>query len=173
MREIRYKELSSLASAMIAGLDCGKCTVNGDRCSDYFCIARDDSGNEATVSLIENKAGLEPKAWYFTVHMIDDIHGADCRLGDGDDLSVESLERLLAKLTGDIAEEDKRCRLERNFWFEGPWSNDSCKGYAIMAMERAGLNAETIRKVSSEMTWCFDDTTVAEAAKYYIKGVTR
>lgn len=55
-------------------------------------------------------------------------------------------------------------------WFEGPWRNDSCKGYAIMAMRRAGLDEDTIRKVSSAMTDCFDDTTVVEAADYYNKG---
>lgn len=52
----------------------------------------------------------------------------------------------------------------------GPWRNDSCKGYAIMAMVRAGLDAETIRKVSDAMTDCFDDTSVEEAGRYYMKG---
>lgn len=56
---------------------------------------------------------------------------------------------------------------------EGPWNNDACKGYAIMAMERAGLDPETIRKVSGAMTGCFDDTTVAEADRYYVKGAVR
>lgn len=56
---------------------------------------------------------------------------------------------------------------------EGPWNNDACKGYAILAMERAGLDPEMIRKVSSAMTDCFDDTTVAEAGRYYVKGVVR
>ena len=56
---------------------------------------------------------------------------------------------------------------------EGPWNNDACKGYAIMAMERAGLDQEMIRKVSSAMTDCFDDTTVAEAGRYYVKGAVR
>lgn len=56
---------------------------------------------------------------------------------------------------------------------EGPWNNDACKGYAIMAMERAGLDPETIRKVSGAMTDCFDDTTVAEAGRYYVKGAVR
>lgn len=54
-------------------------------------------------------------------------------------------------------------------WLEGPWRNDSCKGYAIMAMMRAGLDEDTIRKVSSAMTDCFDGTTVEEAADYYNK----
>lgn len=173
MSEIRYTEPKSLASAMIAGLDCGRHTGAGDRCSDYFCIARDDSGREATVALIENKAYLEQKAWYFTVHMIDDIHGTDCRLADGEDLSMEGLARLLVELADSVAKDEKRYRQSASFWFEGPWRNDSCKGYAIMAMERAGLDVETIRKVSSEMTWCFDDTTVGEAARYYMKGAVR
>ena len=56
---------------------------------------------------------------------------------------------------------------------EGPWNNDACKGYAIMAMKRAGLDAETIGKVSDAMTDCFDDTTVAEASRYYVKGAVR
>lgn len=56
---------------------------------------------------------------------------------------------------------------------EGPWRNDACKGYAIMAMERAGLDAETIRKVSSAMTGCFDDTSVEEAGRYYMKGAVQ
>lgn len=56
---------------------------------------------------------------------------------------------------------------------EGPWNNDACKGYAIMAMKRAGLDAETIGKVSDAMTDCFDDTTVAEAGRYYVKGAVR
>lgn len=55
-------------------------------------------------------------------------------------------------------------------YMDGPWRNDACKGYAIMAMQRAGLDEETIRKVSSQMTWCFDDTTVEEAARFYQKG---
>ena len=55
-------------------------------------------------------------------------------------------------------------------YLDGPWNNDACKGYAIMAMERAGLNAETIRKVSQQMTWCFDDATVEEAKRHYYGG---
>lgn len=43
----------------------------------------------------------------------------------------------------------------------------------IMAMKRAGLDAETIGKVSDAMTDCFDDTTVAEAGRYYVKGAVR
>lgn len=55
-------------------------------------------------------------------------------------------------------------------YLDGPWRNDACMGYAIMAMQRAGLDDKTIKKVIIELGWCFDDTTVEEAAQHYIKG---
>lgn len=55
-------------------------------------------------------------------------------------------------------------------YLDGPWRNDACMGYAVMAMERAGLDIKTIRKVMAEMKWCFDDFTVEEAARHYMKG---
>lgn len=55
-------------------------------------------------------------------------------------------------------------------FIDGPWRNDACMGYAIMAMQRAGLYASTIQKVITEMKWCFDDTTVEEAAQTYYKS---
>ncbi len=55
-------------------------------------------------------------------------------------------------------------------YLDGPWSNPACKGYAILAMERAGLDAETIRKVVKALEWCFDDTTTKEAEQHYYKG---
>lgn len=55
-------------------------------------------------------------------------------------------------------------------YLDGPWSNTACQGYAIMAMRRAGLDEAAVQKVMYEMTWCFDDTTVEEAARYYCKG---
>lgn len=55
-------------------------------------------------------------------------------------------------------------------YLDGPWRNDACMGYAVMAMERAGLDSDTIKKVMLEMKWVFDDTTVEEAAYHYIKG---
>lgn len=53
---------------------------------------------------------------------------------------------------------------------DGPWRNDACVGYAIMAMNSVGLDAETIRDVIDAMTDCFDDTSVEEACRYYVKG---
>lgn len=51
-------------------------------------------------------------------------------------------------------------------YLDGPWRNEACMGYAIMAMQRAGLSDKQIEKVMDEMVWCFDDTTVEEAAKH-------
>ena len=50
---------------------------------------------------------------------------------------------------------------------EEPWRNDACMGYALMAMNRAEVDDETIRKVMLQMHYCFDDTTVKEAAEYF------
>lgn len=55
-------------------------------------------------------------------------------------------------------------------YMDGPWRNDACMGYALMAMQRAGLDEGTIRKVLGELYWCFDDTSVEDAAKYLAGG---
>lgn len=55
-------------------------------------------------------------------------------------------------------------------YLDGPWRNDACMGYAIMAMQRAGLSDKQIEKVMDAMVWCFDDTTVEEAAKHRLEN---
>lgn len=55
-------------------------------------------------------------------------------------------------------------------YMDGPWRNDACMGYSLMAMQRAGLDEGTIRKVLGELYWCFDDTSVEDAAKYLAGG---
>lgn len=55
-------------------------------------------------------------------------------------------------------------------FFEGPWRNDACLGYAKIAMERARLEPGVIRKVLRAMQMTFDDTSVEEAADQYING---
>lgn len=52
-------------------------------------------------------------------------------------------------------------------FMDGPWRNDACIGYALLAMRRAKVDEETIRRVLLELHYCFDDTAVEEAAKYY------
>lgn len=60
--------------------------------------------------------------------------------------------------------------VRRHELFDGPWSNDACRGYAIMAMKGAGVDEETIKKVMLELHREFDWTSVEEAAEYYRKG---
>lgn len=47
------------------------------------------------------------------------------------------------------------------------WSNEACKGYAVMGMKNAGLKRKTIEKVLYGMHWAFSEATVDEAAQHY------
>lgn len=47
------------------------------------------------------------------------------------------------------------------------WSNDTCRGYCIHAMQEAGLPMETIKRVNRELTAAFDALTEAEADDVY------
>lgn len=96
----------------------------------------------------------------------------DCTPND-ESFNWNSMYVALPEKTVERIKQDGRSEMLFAMLGEGPWRNDSCNGYAIMAMERAGLDPEMIRKVSSAMTDCFDDTTVAEAGRYYVKGTVR
>lgn len=50
------------------------------------------------------------------------------------------------------------------------WSNNSCLGYAIKAMENLKLDEETIKKVVSEMKYLFDVKTLEQAEEVYMKS---
>lgn len=53
---------------------------------------------------------------------------------------------------------------------DGPWDNAVCRGYCIMALERAGYGTEDIKKVLAELERCFDDSTTEEARRHYYRG---
>lgn len=55
-------------------------------------------------------------------------------------------------------------------YLDGPWRNDACLGYVLMAMRNAGLDGETVNKVMNAMDCCFDEITVREAADYFLKA---
>lgn len=76
----------------------------------------------------------------------------------------------LPEKTVDRIKQEGRSEMMFAIFGDGPWRNDACVGYAIMAMKRADLDDEAIRKVISAMTDCFDDTTVDAAGQYYTKG---
>lgn len=48
------------------------------------------------------------------------------------------------------------------------WSNDAARGYAIAAMEEAGMDRAEIEKVLPHFHGIFDELSVDEAAKKYI-----
>lgn len=92
----------------------------------------------------------------------------DCSPED-DDFNWNSMAIALPDKTVERIKMEGRMEAMLSAW-DGMWRNDACKGYAIMAMERAGFDADTIRKVSAAMTDCFDDTSVDAAGRYYEKG---
>ena len=46
------------------------------------------------------------------------------------------------------------------------WDNDACIGYALGAMEKAGLDKKTQKKVRRRLYWLFNDWTLEDAARY-------
>lgn len=54
-------------------------------------------------------------------------------------------------------------------YLDGPWRNDACLGYALMAMRNVGLDEATVNTVMNAMDCCFDEITVREAAEYFLK----
>lgn len=88
------------AVSMIADLGNGQTTENGDRSSRYFSIAKGYPHIDRTVSvaLIENTHGLAADSGYYTLHMIDDVSGEQCKLYHTDDLSEDSLVNLLKEI---------------------------------------------------------------------------
>ncbi len=90
---------AELADAMLGDLGNGPASINGDRSSGYFQIAKETDGDgEVTAALIENKAFLKPEEQFYSIHLIDDITMADCELICTDDLDnqhlVSAIERM-------------------------------------------------------------------------------
>ena len=93
----------------------------------------------------------------------------DCTPND-ESFNWNSMYVALPEKTVERIRQEGRSEMMFAMFGDGPWRNDACMGYAIMAMKRAGLDDEAIRKVIGAMTDCFDDTTVDAAGKYYMKG---
>lgn len=90
---------AELVDAMLGDLGNGPASINGDRSSEYFVVAKETDGDgEVTAALIENKAFLKPEERFYSVHLIDDITMADCELICTDDLSRQSLARAIEEM---------------------------------------------------------------------------
>lgn len=57
-------------------------------------------------------------------------------------------------------------RVDSTWDLDGPWRNDACMGYALMAMHRAGVDGKTIGRVMTHLNYCFDEVSVEDAAEY-------
>ena len=92
-----------LAEAMLRDLGNGSDSINGDRSSGYFLIAKEtETDGEITAALIENKAFLKPADQFYSIHLINDITMADCELICTEDLSRQSLDRTIEELYASI-----------------------------------------------------------------------
>lgn len=55
-------------------------------------------------------------------------------------------------------------------YVEEPWSFNACMGYAIMAMQDAGLDSSIIELVTKQIQYNLDNYTLDEAAKIYCES---
>ena len=51
-----------------------------------------------------------------------------------------------------------------------PWSNGTCRGYVIMAMENCGFADQDIRRIMAELYELFDFVSLDEAEAHYQKS---
>jgi len=79
----------------------------GDRLSDYHSFVEDENGNCVCVNITEEKEGLAPDEYYYSVHLIDGITGKDAEIFSTRDLSRESLLELVDSLIKNTLEELK------------------------------------------------------------------
>ena len=47
------------------------------------------------------------------------------------------------------------------------WSNDTCRGYCLKAMQKAGFKENQIKEVLEALYYSFDELTEGEAEKLY------
>lgn len=89
-----------LAGILLDDLDCGRYTHNGDRVSNYFVLGKAISGDTAatvSVCLIEEKANLPQNEQGYTIHVVNDIDGADCYQESTNTLDEQELVTLLTE----------------------------------------------------------------------------
>ena len=79
-KNVQITDLTELTMDLLHGLG-ATTTVNGDRCSDYQVLAKDESaGTDVSVSLTEERAGLPQNEWGYSLHVVDDITPSDCAI---------------------------------------------------------------------------------------------
>ena len=93
-----------IARQLIEDLDNGR--HNGyDRISNYFVLAEEVRfSNALSVSIIEERDGLPPEEYYYSVHVIDDLTNTDAELLSTDYQTLESLTELLRSVQKETVE---------------------------------------------------------------------
>ena len=92
-------EPQTLIETMLHDVGNGPVSINGDRSSRYFIVAKEKGSGEAiSAALIENKAYLKESEWFYSVHVIDDITMADCELICTDGFSRIALNRSVEEM---------------------------------------------------------------------------
>ena len=49
------------------------------------------------------------------------------------------------------------------------WSNEACRGYCVEAMKNAGLDQATIEKVCRGLSQAFDELSVEDAERKWVR----
>lgn len=92
-----------LAETMLRDLGNGPASINGDRSSGYFLVAKgEETDGEITAALIENKAFLKPADQFYSIHLINNITMADCELICTKDLGWRSLVHTIDEMYSSI-----------------------------------------------------------------------
>lgn len=73
--------------------------------------------------------------------------------------------RIPVTIREDEPEQPHNIAPKERFLIMDEWSNNACEGYSILAMQAAGLDAKTIRRVLDQMRNYFDSVSVEEAAE--------
>ena len=63
----------------------------GERTSEYHTFVRDETDNSISMQSTEERDGLSPDEYFYTVHLIDEITGKDCEIFNSNEQTKESL----------------------------------------------------------------------------------
>ena len=78
----------------------------GEQESDYYSFAEDENGNRISVKIIEERDGLVPEEYFYTVHFIDDITEKDCEIFSTNEQTRDSLFELISSLIDNMIKEE-------------------------------------------------------------------
>lgn len=108
MSTSKYAFLSTpaiLAGTMIADLGNGEETWNEDRTSSYIAIAQgvgEFASMKVYAALIEEKANLPREDWGYSLHVINNVDGSNCKMKSTKALDEQELVGLLKEIFDEL-----------------------------------------------------------------------